>query len=74
MGVTPEQLVQDFDVLTLKDVYAVINYYLHHRTEVDAYLEHSHQEVSEAKVAIETQNSPTGIRARLINRHKARDD
>jgi uncharacterized protein (DUF433 family) len=74
LGITPEQLVQDFDVLTLKDVYAVINYYLHHRTEVDAYLEQSQQEVSEIRVAIEKQNDPTGIRARLINRHKAGDD
>ena len=37
-GQTPEQIAQNFDVLKLEDVYAVVTYYLHHREEVDAYL------------------------------------
>lgn len=73
-GVTPEQLVQDYDVLTLKDVYAVINYYLHHRKEVDVYLEQADREVSEARAAVEKQHDPTGLRARLISRRKVTDD
>ena len=37
-GSTPEQIAQDYDVLRIKDVYAIVSYYLHHRSEVDVYL------------------------------------
>jgi len=36
MGQPPEQIVQAYDALKLADVYAVIAYYLAHRTEIDA--------------------------------------
>ncbi|HET9226147.1 MAG TPA: DUF433 domain-containing protein, partial [Thermoanaerobaculia bacterium] len=38
VGASPEEIAQDFPVLRLDDVYAVITYYLRHRAEVDAYL------------------------------------
>jgi uncharacterized protein (DUF433 family) len=34
LGGTPEEIAQDFPVLTLDDVYAVLTYYLRHREEV----------------------------------------
>ena len=37
-GSTPEQTVQDYDALSLAQVYGVIHYYLTHRKAVDAYL------------------------------------
>src|SRR3954453_5345184 len=37
-GASPEEIAQDFPVLHLDDIYAVITYYLRHRGEVDAYL------------------------------------
>jgi len=37
-GATPEQIVQDYDALTLAQVYGVVHYYLTHRRAVDAYL------------------------------------
>jgi uncharacterized protein (DUF433 family) len=37
-GSTPEQIVQDYEALSLAQVYGVIHYYLTHRAEVDAYL------------------------------------
>jgi len=37
-GATPEQIVQDYDALTLAQVYGVLHYYLTHRRAVDAYL------------------------------------
>ena len=37
-GATPEQIVQDYDALTLAQVYGVVHYYLTHRKEVSAYL------------------------------------
>src|SRR6266568_2426083 len=38
-GESPEQIVENFDVLDLADVYAVISYYLNHREEIERYLE-----------------------------------
>jgi len=37
-GATPEQIVQDYEALTLAQVYGVLHYYLTHRRAVDAYL------------------------------------
>lgn len=37
-GATPEQIVQDYEALTLAQVYGVVHYYLTHRTAVSAYL------------------------------------
>jgi uncharacterized protein (DUF433 family) len=37
-GATPEEIAQDFPVLALEDVYAVIAYYLRNRAVIDAYL------------------------------------
>jgi len=65
-GATPEQIVQDFDVLTIEQVYAVVNYYLHHRSDVDAYLAAVEQESADTRSKVEQENDPTGIRARLI--------
>jgi uncharacterized protein (DUF433 family) len=71
-GATPEQIVQDYDVLTIEDVYAVINYYLHHRAEVDAYLAEAEQEASRTRSEIEQMCDPAGIRARLMARRAAK--
>ncbi|MBE9193014.1 DUF433 domain-containing protein [Gloeocapsopsis crepidinum LEGE 06123] len=35
---TPEEIAQQFHTVTLEQVYATILYYLHHQSEVDAYL------------------------------------
>lgn len=37
-GSVPEQIVYDYDSLSLSEVYAAISYYLQHREEVDSYL------------------------------------
>jgi len=71
MGATPEQIAQDFDVLTIESVYSVVNYYLHYRSEVDAYLATAEQEAAETKSDIERETDPTGIRARLIAKRPA---
>jgi uncharacterized protein (DUF433 family) len=71
-GMTPEQIAQDFDVLTVEDIYATINYYLHHREEVDAYLQSASEETLCTREEMERQFDPTGIRARLLARRAAR--
>ncbi len=69
-GATPEQIVQDYDVLDIKDVYSVITWYLHHRDEVDSYLASAEQEAMKLKSDIEQQFDPTDIRARLLKRRR----
>jgi uncharacterized protein (DUF433 family) len=71
-GMTPEQIVQDYDVLTVEDVYATINYYLHHREEVDAYLQSASEEALGVREEMERQFDPMGIRARLLARQAAK--
>ena len=69
-GMTPEQIVHDFDVLRVEDVYAVINYYLHHRGEVDAYVAAAEQQAAATKEEIEKQFDPSDLRARLMARRR----
>lgn len=71
-GSTPEQIVQDYDVLAIEDVYAVINYYLHHRGEIDSYLAAAAYEAAATREEIEQMCDPTGVRARLLARRPAK--
>ncbi|MGQ9626460.1 MAG: DUF433 domain-containing protein [Anaerolineae bacterium] len=38
-GLSPEEIAAHYPALTLEKVYATITYYLHNRTEVEAYME-----------------------------------
>jgi uncharacterized protein (DUF433 family) len=38
-GLSPESIVENYDTLTLEQVYGAITYYLAHRDEVDAHLQ-----------------------------------
>jgi uncharacterized protein (DUF433 family) len=71
-GATPEGIVQRYDTLSLADVYAVIAYYLRHRSAVEAYLEQRERRVQEVRQRLEAkQGDLSDIRARLQAR---RDD
>jgi uncharacterized protein (DUF433 family) len=37
-GYTPEEIAANLPTLSLEEIYATITYYLHNRSEVDAYL------------------------------------
>ena len=54
--------------LELGDVYAVVNYYLHNRADVDVYL--SQREVDATRIRAENEKRfpQEGIRARLLAR------
>jgi len=71
-GSTPEQIAQDYDVLSLEDVYAVVNYYLHHRSEVDAYLADAEADAVRTRDETERQHGLNGIRARLLARRSTK--
>jgi len=67
-GASPEEIVQDFPVLQLDDIYAVITYYLRHRAEVDAYLRERRTRAEAVRREIEAHSPQTGLRERLLAR------
>ena len=67
-GDSPEQIVENFDVLDLADVYAVIGYYLNHRAEVEEYLERNRLEGERLRAENERRFPQAGIRERLLSR------
>lgn len=69
-GATPEQIAQDYPVLALADVYAVITYYLHHRQDVDAYLAEQRKAGEEIRQKLEEGLDRQGIRERLLARRQ----
>jgi uncharacterized protein (DUF433 family) len=62
-GSSPENIREDFDGLTLADVYGAIAFYLHHQTEVDAYLLQRREQWAE----LERQGTPASpsLKARV---------
>ena len=73
-GRTPESIVQSFDTLKLRDVYAVIAYYLDNREAVDAYITRREAEAAELRREIEAdQPSNAEFRVRLEARRAARE-
>lgn len=70
-GASPEEIVMSFTTLTLPDVYAVINYYLHNRAEVDDYLRRRETEAARIRAENEKRFPQAGVRARLLTRRRA---
>jgi uncharacterized protein (DUF433 family) len=70
-GATPEEIVQQYPTVDLKDVYAVVSYYLQNRAEVEKYLAQRQVERQELKKEVESRFDPQGIRERLLARKKA---
>lgn len=73
-GESPEQIVKNFEVLDLADVYAVISYYLHHRTEVEEYMARNQLKGEQLRVEHERRFPPTGMRERLLPRRASARD
>jgi uncharacterized protein (DUF433 family) len=67
-GASPEEIAQDFSVLQLDDVYAVITYYLRHRNEVAAYLAQRRDLADSVRAKIEARMPQAGFRDRLLSR------
>ena len=49
---TPEQIARQFPTLTLEQVYGAITFYLHNRTEIDAYLERADKEYAQFRKGV----------------------
>jgi uncharacterized protein (DUF433 family) len=67
-GATAEEIVQQYPTLQLADVYAVIAYYLGHRTEVGEYRARRERQADDVRRRVEAQQPPDGIRERLMAR------
>jgi len=68
-GAEPEAIAQGYPTLNLADVYAVIAYYLRHRTEFDDYLQTRRQDAEKLRHEIESkQPDRVELRAKLLAR------
>ena len=67
-GQTPEGIVTLFPSLTLQQVYGAIAFYLHRRTEIDAYLAGQEARWEQLRQASETRNGPLLKRLREARR------
>lgn len=71
-GASPEEIVDQYPVLTLTDAYLVIGYYLQNRAEVDAYLHEQELLSEQVRKENEARFNPVGVRARLLARLEAK--
>lgn len=67
-GATPEEIVYQYPSLSLGDVYAVVGYFLHHRAEVQAYLEQREMQATQVRSESEARFASEGVRERLMAR------
>ncbi len=70
-GATPEEIVTQYPVLSLADVYAVVGYYLNNRTEVEAYLRQREVEALAVRRENERRFPQADVRQRLLSRPTA---
>ncbi|MDQ4039748.1 MAG: DUF433 domain-containing protein [Actinomycetota bacterium] len=67
-GATAEEIAQQYPSVALVDVYAVVTYYLRHRTDVDGHLRDTESETRAVRDENEARFDPTGVRDRLLAR------
>jgi uncharacterized protein (DUF433 family) len=69
-GSAPEQILYDYDSLSLPEIYAAISYYLQHREEVDSYLSTRAKQNRELRKSNETRFGHKGLREKLLARRR----
>jgi uncharacterized protein (DUF433 family) len=67
-GATAEEIALRYPSLDLGDIYAVIAYYLHHRADVDSYIDQRRRQAKQVRHEQEVRYDPTGVRERLLAR------
>lgn len=73
-GSTCEEIVFQFPVLKLADVYSVISYYLNNQDKVEAYLEERERIAEKIKKDIQAHFDTKDIRQRLNNRRIEKEE
>jgi len=71
-GATAEEIIEQYPVLKLPDIYLVIGYYLRHRTEVEAYLRQRQELADRIYEEHKKRLDPDGLRDRLLARRAER--
>jgi uncharacterized protein (DUF433 family) len=71
-GASPEEIAWQFDTLDLKKVYAVINYYLHNREQVDNYLAESEKAKRSIFRQLDKSFPRAGLREKLLSRRNSK--
>lgn len=71
-GCSPEEILLKYSSLRLTDIYAVITYYLWHRSAVDEYLEQRRHASEESRREMAARFPSKGIRERLLARRAPR--
>ena len=72
-GDSAEEIVDQYPVLSLAEVYAVIAYYLNHQEQVDSYLTEQRARSEETRQIAERRCKPYGIRQRLMAQKRVGD-
>jgi uncharacterized protein (DUF433 family) len=73
-GMSPKQIAEQLDSLTVADVYGALAYYHRHKDELDAYLQERADAAARRKLEIEAiQPSFDQIRARILARRTGTD-
>ena len=72
-GASPEEIVAEYDSLSLPDVYAVITYYLRNRDAVAAVLARQSAESDEARRSTDAA-FPNHLREKLLRAKQAKGD
>jgi len=70
-GATAEEIAQDFSSVSLSDVYAIIAYYLRHRTAIEGYMAGRAIQHTDLRHEIERDSDYQEFRGRLLARKKA---
>jgi uncharacterized protein (DUF433 family) len=70
LGATPEEIVQQFPTLLLADIYAVVTYYLRHKSEVEKYLGERRDKARVIRQENEKRFPAEGLRERLLARKR----
>ncbi len=73
-GASAEEIASEYYPLDLADVYAVISYYLRHRSDVDAYLQERQQQAEVVRQQNESRFDQSGLQDRLLARRTKSPD
>ena len=70
-GATAEQIHEDFPSVSLRDIYAVIAYYLENKLELESYLRRQQKVAASVRRSIEARIDTAALRERLRNKRPA---
>ena len=72
-GASQEQIAENYDSVSLRDIYAAISYHLHHQAEIDEYLEERRTALDRMRREIESRFPREGRRERLLAQRSAKE-